>query len=66
MRSTMIDLVGVALVALVAGWVAAMTVLVSAPDPAPVRLDYSTVIQEDDPRWDCRTMGNRICGPGKG
>lgn len=19
-------------------------------------------IQEDDPRWDCRTMGNRICG----
>jgi hypothetical protein len=21
-----------------------------------------TVITEDDPRWDCRTMGNRICG----
>ncbi|HEX8321575.1 hypothetical protein [Longimicrobium sp.] len=21
------------------------------------------VIQEDDPRWDCATMGNRICGP---
>jgi hypothetical protein len=20
-------------------------------------------IQEDDPGWDCRTMGNRICGP---
>ena len=19
-------------------------------------------IEEDDPRWDCRTMGNRICG----
>lgn len=19
-------------------------------------------IREDDPRWDCRTMGNRICG----
>ena len=19
-------------------------------------------IQEDDPRWDCATMGNRICG----
>ena len=19
-------------------------------------------IQEDDPRWDCQTMGNRICG----
>lgn len=21
-------------------------------------------IQEDDPRWDCRTMGNRVCGEG--
>lgn len=20
-------------------------------------------ITEDDPRWDCRTMGNLICGP---
>jgi hypothetical protein len=19
-------------------------------------------IEEDDPRWDCRTMGNRVCG----
>ena len=23
-------------------------------------------IFEDDPRWDCHTMGNRICGPGQG
>lgn len=23
-------------------------------------------IQEDDPGWDCHTMGNRICGPGHG
>ena len=22
------------------------------------------VLQEDDPGWDCHTMGNRICGPG--
>ncbi len=22
-------------------------------------------ITEDDPRWDCRTMGNKICGPGE-
>ena len=22
-------------------------------------------ITEDDPRWDCETMGNRICGPMK-
>ncbi|MCA1806259.1 MAG: hypothetical protein LC687_00040 [Actinobacteria bacterium] len=21
-----------------------------------------TRIEEDDPRWDCATMGNRICG----
>jgi hypothetical protein len=20
-------------------------------------------IEEDDPRWDCETMGNRVCGP---
>ena len=20
-------------------------------------------IMEDDPRWDCRTMGNHVCGP---
>lgn len=22
-----------------------------------------TTIAEDDPAWDCRTMGNRVCGP---
>lgn len=22
-------------------------------------------IEEDDPRWDCRTMGNRTCGEGR-
>ena len=20
-------------------------------------------VEEDDPRWDCATMGNRVCGP---
>lgn len=24
----------------------------------------SPTVQEDDPAWDCVTMGNRICGPG--
>lgn len=24
------------------------------------------IIQEDDPHWNCHTMGNQICGPGKG
>lgn len=28
----------------------------SAPAPAMPQ------IEEDDPRWDCRTMGNRVCG----
>ena len=23
----------------------------------------SQKITEDDPRWDCRTMGNKVCGP---
>lgn len=32
----------------------------SQPTPVPMP---TAPIQEDDPRWDCRTMGNRICGP---
>lgn len=27
-------------------------------------LTASATIEEDDPRWDCRTMGNLECGPG--
>lgn len=23
----------------------------------------TTTIEEDDPRWDCETMGNELCGP---
>ena len=23
----------------------------------------TTTIQEDEPGWDCKTMGNKICGP---
>ena len=30
---------------------------VTAPDTA------STRCEEDQPCWDCETMGNRICGP---
>lgn len=26
-------------------------------------LTTDATIQEDDPRWDCHTMGNRECGP---
>lgn len=33
-------------------------------EPPRVQLPHSqTQLQEDDPGWDCRTMGNRVCGP---
>ena len=31
---------------------------VASADPGP-----GTAITEDDPRWDCRTMGDHVCGP---
>lgn len=31
---------------------------------AEVGVNAGPVITEDDPRWDCATMGNKICGPG--
>ena len=34
--------------------------LVLATFPGP---GFAQRITEDDPRWDCRTMGNKICGP---
>lgn len=29
---------------------------------ASVSTDSQVTIEEDDPRWDCRTMGNGVCG----
>jgi hypothetical protein len=51
----------------------ALTAASCIPDPEPtptpstqiaepVVTDDSPIIQEDDPRWDCRTMGNLQCG----
>ena len=34
----------------------------TTPQPADEPSPADAVIEEDDPRWDCRTMGNRICG----
>lgn len=36
------------------------------PDPGEVTpdTDDATEVNEDDPGWDCRTMGNGVCGPG--
>lgn len=33
-----------------------------APEEATPTLAPDEVIYEDDPRWDCTTMGNMICG----
>lgn len=35
-----------------------------ASNPEPARpLPVQAVVQEDDPAWDCETMGNLVCGP---
>lgn len=36
-------------------------------DPSEIEQDAGLVdtITEDDPRWDCRTMGNKVCGQAK-
>jgi hypothetical protein len=34
--------------------------------PEAVSPDVLAPCLEDEPCWDCETMGNRICGPGKG
>jgi hypothetical protein len=31
--------------------------------PEPPTPTWIEGIEEDDPRWDCWTMGNQICGP---
>ncbi|AER48977.1 hypothetical protein SEA_DONNY_65 [Mycobacterium phage Donny] len=35
---------------------------VTHPEATPTST-VQTTISEDDPAWDCRTMGNRVCGP---
>ncbi len=41
----------------------ALTGCVSAAPPAPAPATTSaSVLQEDDPGWDCATMGNKVCG----
>lgn len=41
----------------------ALPVGLCVPDDPPARYQPRIVHAEDDPGWDCRTMGNRICGP---
>lgn len=40
--------------------------VVGGPPEYDKPIPQAEVIMEDDPRWDCRTMGNRICGAGSG
>jgi len=35
----------------------------TAPESGIPQKTIPQRIQEDDPLWDCRTMGNHICGP---
>lgn len=43
-----------------AGAIAEPTVI---PTPATPSVVHSVQPEEDEPGWDCTTMGNRICGP---
>lgn len=38
-------------------------VLLGIPAGAAIAPAESAPIQEDDPGWDCRSMGDRVCGP---
>ena len=47
--------------------VVATAVLLAALSCEPQPVEHRPIpverITEDDPGWDCRTMGNQICGP---
>lgn len=45
--------------------IVAWLLLFTWPDMPRVRTQLTTPvrIEEDEPGWDCHTMGNRICGP---
>lgn len=36
---------------------------IESPEPVVEETPEAERIEEDDPRWDCRTMGNKTCGP---
>jgi len=58
--------------ALVVALSAGLLALLMIPTAAPIILSRLSgwaepvKIAEDDPGWDCRTMGNRLCGPASG
>lgn len=53
------------LTAVVAAFTAVVAMVLASPDTdgSTGRMAGPVSITEDSPAWDCRTMGNRICGP---
>lgn len=50
----------------VAGWLLLAAIIAGADPTAFLRPPDYTVkrtVEEDSPAWDCRTMGNKVCGP---
>lgn len=37
--------------------------VITAEEPPSYSPDLLAPCQEDEPCWDCTTMGNRVCGP---
>lgn len=55
-----------AAVAKIAGWLLLAAIIAGADPTAFLRPpDYAVTgtVEEDSPAWDCRTMGNEVCGP---
>lgn len=61
-RRTLLIGIPIAMLILLVSWVNHLDDYAARLAPTPVQV---TKITEDDPRWDCRTMGNHVCGPPK-
>ena len=44
-------------------FIVAVFTLPAMSGPTTPTTVVTEVIEEDDPRWDCETMGNKVCGP---
>ena len=61
-RGPLPAMIAAATAALAVGFIAGMTALPAAASGPSITAPATLQIEEDDPRWDCRTMGNKICG----
>ena len=53
----------IAIVAVVAWYAVAALSSSSNEAPKPSTTTNTQVIEEDEPGWNCHTMGNKVCGP---